>query len=110
MDPAHQVSSALSSTASPAADSLSSVLSSAVEAMQTAAATLQATESTSSSTLGLLARIILRALGVLPGALYWIITFTTITLPTWLFTLFSMSLTFTMNFTTLYDPRKPPLL
>ncbi|KIV81859.1 hypothetical protein PV11_04009 [Exophiala sideris] len=36
-----------------------------------------------------------------PGALFWIITFTTITLPTWLFTLFSMSLTFTMNFTTL---------
>lgn len=37
----------------------------------------------------------------IPGALFWIITFTTITLPTWLFTLFSMSLTFTMNFTTL---------
>ncbi|EXJ85664.1 lysophospholipase nte1 [Capronia coronata CBS 617.96] len=36
-----------------------------------------------------------------PGALFWLITFTTITLPTWLFTLFSMSLTFTMNFTTL---------
>ena len=28
--------------------------------------------------------------------------FATYTLPTWLFTLFSMSLTFTMNFTTLY--------
>ncbi|KAJ5798571.1 Lysophospholipase nte1 [Penicillium pulvis] len=38
---------------------------------------------------------------VIPRALYWLITFTTITLPTWLFTLFSMSLTFTMNFTTL---------
>ncbi|KAF9894457.1 phosphatidylcholine and lysophosphatidylcholine phospholipase [Aspergillus nanangensis] len=38
---------------------------------------------------------------VIPGILYWIITFSTITLPTWLFTLFSMSLTFTMNFTTL---------
>jgi hypothetical protein len=37
----------------------------------------------------------------LPGALFWLITFATITLPTWLFTLFSMSLTFTMNFTTL---------
>ncbi|KAL4950228.1 lysophospholipase nte1 [Aspergillus filifer] len=36
-----------------------------------------------------------------PSILYWIITFATITLPTWLFTLFSMSLTFTMNFTTL---------
>ncbi|OOQ83534.1 Lysophospholipase nte1 [Penicillium brasilianum] len=38
---------------------------------------------------------------VIPRGLYWIIAFTTITLPTWLFTLFSMSLTFTMNFTTL---------
>lgn len=38
---------------------------------------------------------------VIPSVLYWIITFSTITLPTWLFTLFSMSLTFTMNFTTL---------
>lgn len=38
---------------------------------------------------------------VVPSVLYWVITFCTITLPTWLFTLFSMSLTFTMNFTTL---------
>ncbi|KAL4890574.1 lysophospholipase nte1 [Aspergillus ambiguus] len=38
---------------------------------------------------------------VIPSILYWAITFSTITLPTWLFTLFSMSLTFTMNFTTL---------
>ncbi|KAJ5949806.1 Lysophospholipase nte1 [Penicillium verhagenii] len=41
------------------------------------------------------------AFQVVPRALYWFITFTTLTLPTWLFTLFSMSLTFTMNFTTL---------
>lgn len=38
---------------------------------------------------------------VIPSVLYRTITFTSITLPTWLFTLFSMSLTFTMNFTTL---------
>ncbi|PWW72225.1 patatin-domain-containing protein [Tuber magnatum] len=31
----------------------------------------------------------------------WVISFSTYTLPTWLFTLFSTSLTFTMNFTTL---------
>ncbi|OQE46124.1 hypothetical protein PENCOP_c001G08092 [Penicillium coprophilum] len=36
-----------------------------------------------------------------PSVLYSIIAFLTITLPTWLFTLFSMSLTFTMNFTTI---------
>ncbi|ORY14262.1 neuropathy target esteras-like protein [Clohesyomyces aquaticus] len=55
----------------------------------------------SSSTLGLLARVMLAVLRVIPGLLISTITFTTITLPTWLFTLFSMSLTFTMNFTTL---------
>ncbi|KAJ5667729.1 Lysophospholipase nte1 [Penicillium maclennaniae] len=38
---------------------------------------------------------------VVPRSLYWLITFSTLTVPTWLFTLFSMSLTFTMNFTTL---------
>ncbi|KAL8851316.1 MAG: hypothetical protein Q9221_003761 [Calogaya cf. arnoldii] len=37
----------------------------------------------------------------IPAVLLWIITFTTITLPTVLFTLFSTSLTFTMNATTL---------
>ena len=36
-----------------------------------------------------------------PGALVWLITFTTITVPTFLFALFSTSLTFTMNATTL---------
>lgn len=88
----------MSSASSPPAG-LSSTL---AHALQTAAATVKTVETTTeSSTLGLLARVILRIITVLPGALYWIITFTTITLPTWLFTLFSMSLTFTMNFTTL---------
>jgi len=34
--------------------------------------------------------------------------FATYTLPAWLFTLFSMSLTFTMNFTTLYAKASDP--
>ncbi|RDW64213.1 lysophospholipase NTE1 [Coleophoma crateriformis] len=38
---------------------------------------------------------------VIPGVLFWLITFTTITMPSFLFTLFSTSLTFTMNATTL---------
>jgi hypothetical protein len=48
-----------------------------------------------------LGRSMLFLLSIIPGLLFWLITFATITLPTWLFTLFSMSLTFTMNFTTL---------
>ncbi|KAJ9199415.1 hypothetical protein DTO164E3_4727 [Paecilomyces variotii] len=50
---------------------------------------------------GAVARFVLFFFHAIPSLLYWVITFTTITLPTWLFTLFSMSLTFTMNFTTL---------
>ena len=55
-----------------------------------------------SSWLGLLGYALLAMARVIPGMLIWIITFTTITLPTLLFALFSTSLTFTMNFTTLY--------
>jgi hypothetical protein len=51
---------------------------------------------------GAVGRFMLFLLSIIPGILFWLITFTTITLPTWLFTLFSTSLTFTMNATTLY--------
>ncbi|KUJ14409.1 patatin-domain-containing protein [Mollisia scopiformis] len=52
------------------------------------------------SWLGLFAKMILFLIKLVPGILYWLITFTTITLPTFLFTLFSTSLTVTMNATT----------
>jgi lysophospholipid hydrolase len=58
-----------------------------------------------SSMFASLGRPVLSLLSLIPGILFWLITFATITLPTWLFTLFSMSLTFTMNFTTLWVPR-----
>lgn len=54
------------------------------------------------SWLEMLGHALLLMARVIPGMLYWIVTFSTITLPTVLFTLFSTSLTFTMNFTTLY--------
>ncbi|KAF2645038.1 patatin-like serine hydrolase [Massarina eburnea CBS 473.64] len=86
-----------------AAEAVSSAASSAASSSATLAnaSILDSAPNASPSTLGVLAHVILAVLSVLPGTLYWIITFTTITLPTWLFTLFSMSLTFTMNFTTL---------
>ena len=56
----------------------------------------------SPSWLGLLGYGLLAMARGIPGTLIWIITFTTLTLPTVLFALFSTSLTFTMNFTTLY--------
>jgi lysophospholipid hydrolase len=77
--------------------SSAAVLSKAPEAVQTSLAAMRAADNAPSSTYGLLARTILSVLSVLPTILFWI----SYTLPTWLFTLFSMSLTFTMNFTTL---------
>ena len=57
--------------------------------------------SPSSSWLSLLARLVSAIFRLLPSIIFWLITFVSITLPTWLFTLFSTSLTFTMNMTTL---------
>jgi lysophospholipid hydrolase len=54
-----------------------------------------------SSTFGLLAWIILSMLKVVPSILYHLIAFTTITIPTWIYTLLSISLTVTVNFSTL---------
>jgi lysophospholipid hydrolase len=53
------------------------------------------------STFGLLAWVILSILRVVPSVLYYVITFTTITVPTWIYTLLSISLTVTVNFSTL---------
>lgn len=52
------------------------------------------------SWLGMFGQLIIFLVKLVPGILYWLITFTTITLPTFLFTLFSTSLTVTMNATT----------
>ncbi|KAL0265014.1 phosphatidylcholine and lysophosphatidylcholine phospholipase [Diplodia seriata] len=71
-----------------------------VNASQVATAAL-AEPQAASSNFGLLARLLLGTIKVIPGVLYWIITFTTITLPTWIFNVASMSLTVTMNATTL---------
>jgi lysophospholipid hydrolase len=89
-------------SASLAAQSLSSVISNAA-----ATSSSQVVPPFSQKSNGILSmfaslgRLILSLLSIIPGVLFWLITFATITLPTWLFTLFSMSLTFTMNFTTL---------
>lgn len=51
---------------------------------------------------GMFGTMTLFMIKVVPGILYWTITFITITVPTFLFTMFSTSLTFTMNATTLF--------
>ena len=53
------------------------------------------------STLSMLGGLLLGLFTVVPSVLYWTISFITLTLPTWLFSFLSTSLTFTMNMTTL---------
>lgn len=64
--------------------------------------TAVAVDPSSLSSFYLFKRVVLPVIAVIPGFLYWTVTFVTITLPSWLFTLFSTSLTFTLNFTTMY--------
>ncbi|KAJ2993644.1 hypothetical protein NUW58_g1777 [Xylaria curta] len=84
---------------------LSNAMSNAMASSTTAAAALAQTEHTaqteSASWLGLVARLILSILHILSTILYWSLKLTTISVPTLLFTLFSTSLTVTMNATTL---------
>lgn len=54
-----------------------------------------------SSTLSMLGGLLLGLFTIVPSILYWIISFVTLTLPSWLFSFLSTSLTFTMNMTTL---------
>lgn len=53
----------------------------------------------------LLVRILLTMLRWLPSSLFWLVTFLTITLPTWMFTIFSTTLTISLNATTVYVPK-----
>lgn len=96
---------------SPASKVLSSVLSSTTSTMSAdpTAALVSAVASASdvveahasSSWLGLFARLILWILHTVSTILYYAIKMTTISVPTLLFTMFSTSLTVTMNATTL---------
>ncbi|KAK5108966.1 phosphatidylcholine and lysophosphatidylcholine phospholipase [Meristemomyces frigidus] len=54
-----------------------------------------------SSSFGMLGGLLLGLFTIVPSLLFWIISFITLTLPAWLFTFLSTSLTFTMNMTTL---------
>lgn len=78
-------------------DASTVAITSAGQALQTPIVAPEAAQTVSSSTFGLLGRVILTILGVLPSVLFWL----SYTLPTWLFTLFSTTLTFTMNFSSL---------
>ncbi|KAI4283372.1 MAG: hypothetical protein L6R38_002222 [Xanthoria sp. 2 TBL-2021] len=85
--------------------SLSSLVSTATSSLYRAsisALTAPPNNASASTTwMGQASQAVVATARLIPAVLLWIITFTTITLPTVLFTLFSTSLTFTMNATTL---------
>ncbi|KAI9817366.1 MAG: phosphatidylcholine and lysophosphatidylcholine phospholipase [Thelocarpon impressellum] len=95
--------SAAAAAAAAAASSVSQAVAATSETLSSPSVTTmgQQTAVPSSSLVGQLGRLLLYLFRLIPSVLVWIITFTSLTLPTWLFTLFSTSLTFTMNFTTL---------
>lgn len=69
-----------------------------------AQATLPAPPAESTSAFWLLVSFVYTTIYVLQRVTFSVVYFATYTLPTWLFTVLGMSLTFTMNFTTLYTP------
>jgi lysophospholipid hydrolase len=94
-----------------AATSTSSATSSAASSTATLASQLSALrpnisldvppDAPARSALTMLGHLLLGVFTVVPSILYWIISFVTYTLPAWLFSFLSTSLTFTMNMTTL---------
>jgi lysophospholipid hydrolase len=54
-----------------------------------------------SSGFGILGFAILSAIQIIPSVIVFIVTFVTITFPTWIFTLLSLSMTVTVNFSTM---------
>ncbi|KAH8590264.1 hypothetical protein B0O99DRAFT_691705 [Bisporella sp. PMI_857] len=84
--------------------SLNSTIMNALNNTSASVALATAVPQTSEQTrswLGMVYSAIVWLIWALPGISYWLIKFTTITMPTFLFALFSTSLTFTMNATTL---------
>ncbi|TGO36445.1 hypothetical protein BHYA_0124g00060 [Botrytis hyacinthi] len=93
-------SETVSSLVGSSVSSMDSTIASAVASV-TVIPTNQTDAAVAGSTFGVFGKMIMFFIRVIPGILYWVITFTTITMPSFLFTLFSTSLTFTMNATTL---------
>lgn len=71
------------------------------EALVTSNLTQPATPAVQKSTFGLLGWALLSTLKVVPGILYYLVAFVTITIPTWIYRLLSFSLTVTVNFSTI---------
>ena len=53
------------------------------------------------SSAGMLGGLLLGVFTIIPSLLYWVVSFITITIPTWIFSFLSRSFTLTLNMTTL---------
>lgn len=99
-------SSLVSTMAANMSTNLSTALQSPVSASVSASASVVSAVNDSNSNnnesiLAAIGHVLYLSISFLPGFLVWLAAFTTITLPTWLFTTFNRTLTFTMNATTL---------
>lgn len=83
------------------AANISSTSQTAIAAMATAAEISQMDGQTT-NVFSKIANVLYLVVRIVPGFVVWLAAFATFTLPAWVFTTFSMSLTFTMNVTTLY--------
>ncbi|KAI9738739.1 MAG: phosphatidylcholine and lysophosphatidylcholine phospholipase [Cirrosporium novae-zelandiae] len=94
-------SSILDSSLPAVSSSLSLSVNNALSTMEaTAVATIEKAGKGDTSIILLFFKLIFAILKLVPRIMFWVITFSTMTLPTWLFTIFSTSLTVTMNATT----------
>ncbi|KAK6424115.1 phosphatidylcholine and lysophosphatidylcholine phospholipase, partial [Oleoguttula sp. CCFEE 5521] len=84
----------LQATGGHASAAMSSSLSASIPSTTTSTTTTQSTSS-------MLGGLLLGIFTIIPSLLYWIVTFVTITIPTWLFSFLSKSFTLTLNMTTL---------
>lgn len=75
---------------------------SAVPTARDAAAAAPGAVHIAESVLAAVGHVLYVIMRIVPRFLVWLAAFTTFTLPAWVFTTFSMSLTFTMNVATLY--------
>ncbi|KAM0714370.1 hypothetical protein Q7P37_010157 [Cladosporium fusiforme] len=88
--------------ASRADGSLASVLTETVTSLTEHATAIATTAPTGAqSTVGMLGGLLIGIFTIIPSLLYWIISFVSITLPTWIFSFLSRSFTLTLNMTTL---------
>lgn len=88
---------------SPLAFNMVANVSTSLQSSLTATATVVAASAgQNDSIISAVGHVLYLTMRIIPSVVVWLAAFATFTLPAWVYTTFSMSLTFTMNVTTLY--------